>query len=91
MEATGASAPLLEGDAENFDSVEGPPSGEKVLLQENPPPVPLPVSDGGLIWEESSDNVNSDGELQQGSRSRRTLYKLRAKERGLRTPTCRIL
>jgi hypothetical protein len=80
MEATGASAPLLEGDAENFDSVEGPPSGEKLPLQENPPPELPPASDGGMIREESSDSVSSDGEPQQGGRSRKTLDKLRAKE-----------
>jgi hypothetical protein len=79
MEATGASAPLLEGDAENFDGVEGPPSGEKLPLQENPSPELTPASDEGMIQVDSYDSVSSDGEPQQGGRSRRTLDKLSAK------------
>jgi hypothetical protein len=80
IEATGASAPLLEGDAVNFDSVEGPTSGEKLPLQENPPPELPPANDGGMIRDESSDSVSSDGEPQVGGRSRRMLDKLRAKK-----------
>jgi hypothetical protein len=54
MEAMGATAPLLEGDAENFDGTEESPPGEKLPLQENLPQDAPPAGDGGMIREVSS-------------------------------------
>jgi hypothetical protein len=79
MEARGATAPLLEGDAENFDGAEGSPPGEKLPLQENPPQDAPPIGDDGMIRQVSSDNFSSDGERQPGGRSRKMLDKIRAR------------
>jgi hypothetical protein len=79
MEARGATAPLLEGDAENFIGTEGSTLGEKSPLQENPPQDAPPTGDDGMIRQESSDNLSSDGEHPPGSKSRKIFDKIKAR------------
>jgi hypothetical protein len=79
MDPVGATAPLLEGDAENFDGTKGSSPGEKSPLQENLPQDAPPAGDGGMIREVSSESVSSDDEHSPEGKSKKMLDKLKAK------------